>query len=226
MKKILTILLILLLSLPCFAGRVQQAHKSVITAKNSGAAPVESKVAYDNFTGDDATDLDDHTSDSSHTWTHAGTSTLDINTNRVYTPSSTTYGYYYMSLVPADADYEVRGIIRFGTASGKPPFLGLRCSTSAATMYSAYFENGQWKIAKRVAGTLTVIATYTGDDTAGTQYSVRFRAVGTSLKLYVGANLRVDTTDGDITDKGRPVVGAAVGTNTATYYLDGFEVWE
>lgn len=40
MKKILTILLILLISQVCFAGRVQQAHKAVITAKNGagGAA--------------------------------------------------------------------------------------------------------------------------------------------------------------------------------------------
>jgi hypothetical protein len=42
MKKILTILFILLLSSICFAGRVQQAHKAVIAAKNGATPPSQS----------------------------------------------------------------------------------------------------------------------------------------------------------------------------------------
>lgn len=56
MKKILTILLILLLSQVCFAGRVQQAHKAVIAAKNGagGGSCSENCTGYDvceNFEG-------------------------------------------------------------------------------------------------------------------------------------------------------------------------------
>jgi hypothetical protein len=90
MKKILIILLILLLSQVCFAGRVQQAHKAVIAANNGAMPPAGSITRLAQTSANDGAG-----SHGSLTFTH---NVPNTGSNRILIVS--VGGYVYTSSTP------------------------------------------------------------------------------------------------------------------------------
>lgn len=66
--------------------------------------------------------------------------------------------------------------------------------------YTAYYQDGQLVLAKKVLGVTTVLDTWVSALTyGGTAYTVRLEAVGTAIGAYLNGVLRVNATDPDIT---------------------------
>jgi glucose/arabinose dehydrogenase len=94
------------------------------------------------------------------------------------------------------------------------------------TWYKAYITGTTLVLQKRVNGTYTILSTVPFTATAGTQYSIRFQAVGTTLRVRVWAasaaepgTWNITATDGSIAS-GRPgirvhMLGSAVARITS-----------
>ena len=174
------------------------------------------------FTVDALTDsnwreLSLHTGTTGAAWTRHGAMAssngrLYIYANRVHNGSSAPggssyYSLYYASGVPASADYAVQ--VTLVMLSNTPSLnIGptLRTSTSADTYYSAFYQDGQLTLIKRVAGVNTTLGTWTSALSYGSAvtYTLRLEAVGTTITASIDGVVRITATDGDITAAGRP----------------------
>lgn len=115
----------------------------------------------------------------------------------------------YASGSPASADYDVTGQM-FYAGPGGPNFSGDigvagRVSTSAATCYVAYWDEGvAWTLGKWVAGTFTSLGTYAATTLTTSQtYALKLSMVGTAIKLYLDGVERVAVTDSDVSAAGK-----------------------
>ena len=189
----------------------------------AGAPAEPTKVAYDNFTGSDATALASHTSDSSHTWTKQGGADLVITSNAIRATSAAGFGYYYMSHEPSGADYTVIATVYAGSGKAAPLVAG-RCNTSVATCYCVRFEGDTWNLYSVSSGSLTSIGTYTGDNPS-TAKTVKLEMIGTAIKFYIDDTERISVTDSSISAAGRAGI-ASYYNDTGQNYIDAFEVWE
>jgi hypothetical protein len=85
--------------------------------------------------------------------------------------------------------------------------------TGYGVLYDA--DAGLWRLLKRVNGTDTSLGTWAETLVTGDTRHWRLRMRGTSIRLYVEDQLRVDATDGAITAIGR-IGGLSLTTQTAT----------
>jgi hypothetical protein len=220
MKKIILIILILL-NIPAWVWAFNLVTGSAVTAGPS-------KVAYDNFTDDDATTLADHTSDSSHTWgkVAGNTGNLTINANTLYSSSADTVNTYYSSFTPADAEYIVKATIYSSASGGTTPYVCGRVSTTERTGYCVNWTDGNWSLRQWVNGTRTDLATYAGD-TPTTAKVVKLEITDAAKKVYIDDVERINyTTDNTITAAGRPGLATYYSDASTARNLDTWEVWE
>ena len=105
-----------------------------------------------------------------------------LNTGRVSNGSST----YFSTLDPTATDAEVLfsgSQSRFG--SGNTNLGAVLRWTDTNNWYKAYFDGSQLIVEKRVNGTSTILGAVPFSATAGTSYTLRLRAVGSTFYAKV-----------------------------------------
>lgn len=114
-----------------------------------------------------------------------------------------THAYYWASALPG-ADYAVcTSVYVFGDAKRGIGIAG-RVDAAADTMYYAYYETAAaaWRLYKRVAGTSTLLGSYTQSLTNGTTYRLRLSMVDDQIEVSIDDVLRIAVTDSSITAAG------------------------
>jgi hypothetical protein len=179
-------------------------------------------IANDDFTDTDGTALESHTADSGATWTkHTASATgATINSNKLAGNLNTTAALYYASAVPASADYAVQATVTLTTAASALSGIAGRMDTTAQTFYLLRYNGADYQLYKFVAGTATVIGSYTAAESNGAVRVLKLVMFGTSIYGYVDGVLRIAVTDSAITAAGR--AGVRLG-NTAT--IDSLDTW-
>jgi len=173
-----------------------------------------SLVTRDTFTGPNWEDLHERVGELGAVWTRHP-STPD---SRWYLFGGKVHcgvpGALYASGVPAVADYTVDCDYTIYTDIASIAICG-RMSTSADTMYYAYYLGGELVLARRVAGAITSLGAWIGTLAGGgTTYQLRLSMVGTAIKVLVNGVERISVTDSAITAAGRAGVRSA-GANDA-----------
>lgn len=180
--------------------------------------------ANDTFTDTNNTALEAHVSDSGHAWTKHSSSAsgAKINSNRTSGDVDSSLALYYSAVTPASADYDVTATITLVTANVALTSVAGRISTSANTCYFARYQGAstRYEIFKTVAGSSTVIGTYSVTESNGDVRTLRLSMVGTSIRLYVDGVLRISATDSAITAAGKP--GIRFGDVASSTTLDNW----
>lgn len=185
----------------------------------------------DTFTDTADLTLASHTSDSGHSWTqHAAASkgAAISNANRLRTADTgSTTSIFYSGWVPTGADYDVQADVTVLTAAGR---MGLhaRLSTSATTYYLWRWNSTttSWELYKAVAGTATLLGSYSDPLAVGNTRSIKLSVRGSTITGYVGGVARVTVTDTAVTAAGRAGFQGTVGSNAAGLHLDNFSTAE
>lgn len=172
-----------------------------------GAAGTNIFVA-DSFTDTNSTALNAHSGETGAAWTvHSSYSGAPIiSSNRLVQTGTTTRGLY-ASGTPANADYDVAAdFIRTGATSGDAaPGVCGRMSTSANTFYHLRYAatNARWELYKFVAGSATLLGTYSDTLSTGVPKRGKLEMRGTAIKGYVDDVERISVNDSGITAAGR-----------------------
>lgn len=167
----------------------------------------------DTFTEVSNTPLEDHTGETGATWTLHPSFTSYL---RVLAASdelahaATGSGVstaYYASGVPSGADYDVTMDVLFtGTTSdaGVPGVAG-RMSTSANTYYFVRHNRPSdvWQLYKRVAGSATLLGSYSQTLSTGVAYELRLEITDATKKVFIDGVERISSADNAITADGR-----------------------
>ena len=202
----------------------------------------ESYVATDTFTGTAGTALTSRAGETGASWTKGVRNDNDISSAVLsdvgrLRRNATGGVTYYASGVPAIADYQVSTDVVLKTSIGGD-YAGvvgraqLTDSTVQGTRYSAVYNTdaGAWQLRKGVAGTMTVLGTYSQTLTANQSYPVTLDMRGTTIRLLVDGVERVSVTDSAITAIGRAGVQlgnsstGASPTNTTGMQVDNFRI--
>lgn len=199
----------------------------------ANAAPANPIFASDDFnTG--SGDLVGTTPDVGGNWTDgsdSGSPSPVYASNRIRQEDAPT-SFTYVATTPASADYTVEVDVtpQSGGSGGVAGVCGRKnAATGLITAYGAdYYDHAtagsrQWRLYKVVAGTTTVLGTYT-ENIGTTTKRLKLGMVGTSIALYVDGVSRVSVTDSAVTAAGRPgvIFGAAGSPTTNAIFLDNF----
>lgn len=124
----------------------------------------------------------------------------------VLTDGSTGNAGYYASGVPAGAEYDVAADFVVSNASAMNNNAGVtgRMSTSANTFYMLRYSvaNLRWELFKAVAGSFTLLGSFTQSLTL-TTYAARLEITDATKKVFVDGVERISSTDNAITAAGR-----------------------
>ena len=188
----------------------------------------------DPFTDANGTALTSHLDSNGLGWGTIGAGTApEIQGNQCLLVTNTGNVAAYHMGVPATPDYDVQcEVHRVGTPTGSNPAFGptARSETAADTYYHPRFAHstGAWEFYKRVAGTFTLLGSFTGDTIAdGTFRTVKGEHRGTEHRVYVDGVQRIPAS-GTISDSAITAAGKAgqrlfrTGTVTNGYRLDNF----
>ena len=195
--------------------------------ESASAGSVTTAVS-DTFTDTTGVLLQNHVGATGATWTRYSTS--QSGTDGVITAAArlrrnnTLATMYYASGVPASPDYSVQAdvYVRSLLTNDAVGVIG-RASTSADTYYRArYVKTGAataaWELAKVVAGTATVLGSYSQTLSALSTYALKLDMAGSTIRLLVDGVERVSATDTAITTAGRG--GLRLGYSSATGAAD------
>ena len=112
-----------------------------------------------------------------------------IASNRLKANEATQATIYYPDVVPHTADYNVEAVLR---AVDVNPFtvILIRCSKTALTGYQVYYDSGEWKLFRVVAGAQTSLATWSNTPSTNDDITVDVGAVtnGSQVDLTVKIN--------------------------------------
>ena len=181
----------------------------------------------DNFTntGAASADLTTHTADSGETWarhtTETGALVANATNDRTIASSATT-ALYKSTWTPGSADYDVTGtLVKVGTNEGLTYLCG-RMDATVGTYYSfghyIFGASSSWYLAKFVAGSGTVLASYAAVPADGSSSTCKLEMRGTAIKGYVDGVERCSVTDSAITAAG--LIGIRAYTGGAVMAVD------
>lgn len=183
----------------------------------------------DSFTDADGTALASHTGETGATWTkHASyTGTYSIQSNRAYAGSGT--GAYYASGTPASAEYDVQATVVVVTLTDNNQSICARIATGANTLYMARHNraaggtNNAWELYKIVAGTATLLGSYSQALSGGGSYTLLLEIRDAAKKVYIDGVERISSGDNAITAAGLAGVRSSVPASSTTgMHLDDF----
>jgi hypothetical protein len=135
LKRILFIILILLLSQVCFAGRLQEMQKAVIAAKN-GATPEPPAGNSDTFTNTNGTALSTHSAN----WYGFGDKAIanvNIQSNTAQLTGDVTGGAYYSASTASISQITIKA----ATSSTARKFAYIRGISGTRYGYSSYLRD-------------------------------------------------------------------------------------
>lgn len=181
----------------------------------------------DTMTDSSGTLLPAHTGETGATWTkHTSYSSGvgQISTANRVRCNSTNQVVFHASGSPANADYEVQAdLFMNGTSEDHEPAVAARIDTGANTFYALrYRKTGNvWELLKRVAGTTTVLGSWSETLVASDTRTFKLRCSGTSIKGYVAGVERISVTDSAISAAGKAGIAfLAASANTSAGHLD------
>jgi hypothetical protein len=170
-----------------------------------------------------------HTGETGATWTLFGASSapsVDATNDRVILTTAAVSSLAYASGAPAAADYEVQGVLDFGSTIDGLYVIAGRINTAAADFtyygvgYSAIDLGGGagWVMLKEINGAVTQLgATYSGETpTNGSSHTVKLSMVGTAIKGYVNGVERFSVTDSSLASAGRAGLRLYTGSGIST----------
>jgi hypothetical protein len=195
------------------------------------------RFVYDTFTDANLTSILSHTGETGATWaTFGGGGDMEINANSV--ARSGALASARASGSPATADYYALSNTTFhgygGVWEGAVAYV--RVSNSDNDYYRARLSiaAGPIMIAqlhKCVGGTLTQLGSnvtiYGTLPSAGTAIKLECRAVGSTIKLFVGDVEKISATDTSVTATGKAGCGASCSNSRDDgFSIDSFEAWD
>lgn len=168
-------------------------------------------IFNDTFTDTNGTALTAHTPDTGTGWTEeerTGTAIQQIDSNAA-SPSANEASVrhiYSAQPDPGTPDYDVEFTIVAMSGADDPFFLVARFA-DANNYYSAgAYNDGTFKIFKKVSGTVTELDSFSGSFANGDTFKFELR--GTALKLYKNGSEQCSATDSDLTSAGKAGFGA------------------
>jgi hypothetical protein len=190
--------------------------------------------AYDTFSDTAGTLLQNHTSNSGHSWSRVvGTVNFEIQSNRVQTLTSPSKvrNVYVVSATPPSTNYYVQAVVGGADNSSSGDIVGVvaRKQAGADTYYALQLVGGAdgsrlLELAKYVSGTKTQLSTYSFNWLTNTNYTLKLVVDGNSLVGYLDGIQRVSATDSSITSAGQAGIVASNSTTSGNYrYFDDFE---
>lgn len=168
-------------------------------------------VVTDTFTDTAGTVLDAHVGETGATWAeHPINASADMrvtDANRITSFAAGAAGSFYYASGSLAANGYVEAVVRAVSLPGAG-YIGVtgRMATGTSDFYWAIYNLGAggWQLWKSVSGTGTQLgSTYSQTLSAGNDYTLRLRMVGTSIALYVDGVSRIAVTDGDVTAAGK-----------------------
>ncbi len=181
----------------------------------------------DDFTGAEFTSLSSHTPSGGGSWTlHPSYSNpLQIsNANRAKNAAGSGSGAAYHSGTPATAEHDITGDFTYFSGGGTED-IGIcgRMSTTANTMYMWRYVGNGWQLFKFVAGSATLLGSWSQSVSAGSTQAGKLEIRGAAKKGFVEGVERVSSSDNAITAAGRAGIRAFAGaTNTSSTHIDNF----
>lgn len=230
MKKLLAILL--LLSGICYADTFSGGVFSGLTMLSAGL--------NDNFVDSNATSLENHISDSSHTWSKFSVlaqdqQTIAIQSNRTYVDAALAGGTYISSVAIVSPNYRVIAKFRQVSRTGSTVSACVMCrsnmeTNSWGTNYAACYDdaNGQWTLSKYTTyATSTSLGTWSETLTAGMERIITLECYDAAKKVYIDGTERISSNNNDITISGKVVMRQAYGSLSTGTHIDYiYTEWE
>jgi hypothetical protein len=177
----------------------------------------------DTFTGMAGTNLTDHTSDSGHTWTAKGASSvveLDGSGNAVASnePGSTG-AIYFISWTPPSADYYVQL-----TATSTDKSLQVICRGTGTTGLVNGYLGGynhtatQLWVRRYLSSSATTIGTFSTTISANDE--IRLTCTGDNIELSLNGDPKITATNSDVTAAGSAGLGIRTGGSIKEWEAD------
>lgn len=194
--------------------------------------------ASDTFTDTNGILLQNHTSNSGHTWSKiAGDTDITIQTNEARLRSDTSSvddALYVINATPPSADYYVQAVCRHGDPTSSNALVGVvaRCDETGANRYQAYLFGGSagnrgLRLVKSVAGSGTTLGTYLFDWAGNTNYTIKLECRGSTIRVFLDGVERINVTDTSISSAnkgGIRLVAAGSSLDPNHAWVDNFEV--
>lgn len=169
----------------------------------------------------------------SASWTKHGSyaSGEAVITNTGHVRCSASPIVYYHATTPATPDYSI--FVRMYNYGGTSKFGGpaARIDTAANTFYYVEYDDNftVFRIRKKVAGTISLLASGSASVSVGASAALELRLAGTSLKLFVNGVQDISTTDSSITAAGKAGIylsgtGTDVTASFPSVHLDDWSV--
>lgn len=164
----------------------------------------------DTFTEASATNLQDHTSDSGHSWT-ASERNMDVGAGTGFL-TATAHTQAALIASPASADYWFEGVGRtVGTTSADRCGVFIRYDGGAQDaaigyQFRVFGDTGNWRLDYRDGtSTETLIDSGTiGSFSASTDYTFRVEGIGDQIQVFIDGVGQGANTDSNITGAGNP----------------------
>ena len=216
-----------------FADTAGLASQLVLAAVDSWSVTERSTPLLVETATDTAnTPLENHVSDSGHTWTkHPGYSqsvgTMAISTSQRIICQALT-GCYYSSWIPSSAEYDVEADLYYAGAGGGSYSMGLcgRLDTSLNSMYHIRYNigSGYWELYLFDSGTAVALQTVQMALTVGQTYHVKLEIRDALKRVYVDGVPILSSTNNAVTAAGRAGMRCpATMTDTTGIQLDNFQ---
>lgn len=134
-------------------------------------------------------------------------------------------GYYYISAVPASADYDVATVVakRALSAPSQTALAGpvgrMATTGSPPNAYAIAYDstNQWWALYRFMDGVSTVLATWAETNVSGAVGHALLEMSGTTLKMWIDGVERASVVDANITTAGRAGVWVRAGTTSAMH---------
>jgi hypothetical protein len=179
------------------------------------------------FTGANGTTLESYTPDVGGAF--AKNTALPPNTavlaNNRLRPAGITAGFYYSSTTPVGAEYDVECDF-YSVTPGNDGGIAARVDPTAGTGYLARSQGGSvWDLYKVVAGTFTLLGSFTQALGYATNYHVKLQIRNATKKVFVDGVEVISSSDNSISATGHPGFWmSGADDNNAGVHFDNYTV--
>ncbi len=205
-------------------------HRTTITLNSRGYVPAnqteqQKKRTFvdtvpflvDSFNAPEGTLLENHLSDSGHSWTNflvgGNFGQISVSNRKDLFSSSVRNTQYYNSAVPRTADYIVQAIITPRSLSGIVGIVGRFSPVNGECYLGRYnVTTGGWEIFRLVTPSQLRLALVPAILTVGQEYHMALKLRGSRISLIVNGSEIAAVDDANITSKGLVGVRSTPGT--------------
>ncbi len=188
-------------------------------------------LVRDTMTGPNWDDINERSGELNATWAYA--SSYTGTPRRWYIINNRAHcgvpGVAYLTSLPPTANYRVS--VKYQLFSNVPSLrLGPVVRLSSDQYYTAYYQDGELVLAKRVGGVDTTLDTYSvaltyGSGTTPTTYTIDIEANSTAIGVYLDGVLRCSATDSDVSANGFAGLRATANNDAYTgHHIDEITV--